>query len=66
MVADCLPILLSELNGRGVAVIHAGWKGLANGVIASTLKNLLAHMPEYGDFSKDAFYNIQIFKALER
>ena len=40
MVADCLPILLSELNGHGVAVIHAGWKGLANGVIASTLKNL--------------------------
>ena len=40
MVADCLPILLSELNGQGVAVIHAGWKGLANGVIPSTLKNL--------------------------
>lgn len=40
MVADCLPILLSEANGQGVAVVHAGWKGLANGVIASTLKNL--------------------------
>ncbi len=34
--------------------------------LTSTLENLLAHMPEYGDFSKDAFYNIQIFKALER
>ena len=40
MVADCLPILLSELNGHGVAVIHAGWKGLANGVIPCTLKSL--------------------------
>ena len=40
MVADCLPILLSETNGQGVAVIHAGWKGLANGVIANTVEDL--------------------------
>jgi polyphenol oxidase len=31
-VADCLPVLLS--SGRAVAAVHAGWRGLAGGVIA--------------------------------
>lgn len=31
--ADCLPILVSSLQGDFVAAIHAGWRGLANGII---------------------------------
>jgi hypothetical protein len=37
MTADCLPILLSSSDGQEVAAIHAGWRGLEQGVINNTL-----------------------------
>src|SRR5205809_753186 len=37
LTADCLPLLICDKAGKQVAAIHAGWKGLANGVIAQTL-----------------------------
>jgi len=39
-VADCLPVLLADTQGRGVAAVHAGWRGLAGGVIEATLLRL--------------------------
>jgi len=33
MVADCLPILLTDLSGTFAAGAHAGWRGLAQGVV---------------------------------
>jgi len=38
MTADCLPVLLCDESGTVVAAVHAGWKGLATGVIESTVK----------------------------
>lgn len=37
MVADCLPVLLTDHQGRVVAAAHAGWRGLAAGVIEKTV-----------------------------
>ena len=37
MTADCLPIVLSDAAGKEVACIHAGWRGLLNGVIENTV-----------------------------
>ena len=37
MTADCLPLLLCDTAGSVVAAVHAGWKGLAAGVIEAAV-----------------------------
>ena len=40
MVADCLPVLFASRDGRHVGAAHAGWRGLAAGVLENTVAAL--------------------------
>uniref|UniRef100_E6PWD5 Purine nucleoside phosphorylase n=1 Tax=mine drainage metagenome TaxID=410659 RepID=E6PWD5_9ZZZZ len=40
LVADCLPVLFAAPDGRAVGAAHAGWRGLAGGVLEHTLQAL--------------------------
>ena len=40
LTADCLPILFCTRDGHHIAAIHAGWRGLAAGVIEATLHSM--------------------------
>lgn len=42
LTADCLPVFLTDTAGSEVSVVHAGWRGLAAGILSSTVQTLRA------------------------
>ena len=39
-VADCVPVSLVDAEGRGVAIVHAGWRGVAGGIVEGAIELL--------------------------
>jgi YfiH family protein len=37
LTADCLPVLLCDKSGTQVAAVHAGWRGLSQGIVSSAV-----------------------------
>lgn len=46
MTADCLPVVLASTDGKALGVAHAGWRGLAAGVLEHTVSALRNRMPD--------------------
>ena len=78
LTADCLPVLFCNADGTEVAAAHAGWRGLAGGVLEATIRamrspasELMAWMGpaagpqayEIGEEVRDAFVRAQIGDA---
>lgn len=42
MTADCLPVLFADMHGKVVGAAHAGWRGLAGGVLGATVREMRA------------------------
>ncbi|MCK5720243.1 MAG: peptidoglycan editing factor PgeF [Thiomargarita sp.] len=72
LTADCLPVLICDQAANCVAAVHAGWRGLANGILENTLHCLKqpaekilvwlgpaigAQVFEVGEEVRDAFVN---------
>lgn len=50
MTADCVPVVMADTQGRVLGVAHAGWRGLAAGVLEATLAALRARLPDAGSW----------------
>jgi YfiH family protein len=45
MTADCLPVVLADRDGAVLGAAHAGWRGLAAGVLENTLSAMRRQAP---------------------
>ncbi len=38
LTADCLPVLITDIQGQQIAAVHAGWRGLAGGILKQVVQ----------------------------
>jgi YfiH family protein len=48
-IADCAPVLISSADGRVVAAVHAGWRGVVAGVLPAAVRSMRQLRPESCD-----------------
>jgi len=41
LTADCLPVVLCRLDASAAVIVHAGWRGLAQGILKKAMKDVL-------------------------
>ena len=46
LTADCLPVLIADFEGRVVGAAHAGWRGLADGVLEATVSRMRSRVTD--------------------
>lgn len=46
LTADCLPITLCNKQGTEIGAVHAGWRGLFNGIVENTLDKMISTTDE--------------------
>ncbi len=62
LYADCLPLIISEKNGKCIGVIHAGWKSTEKEIVKLTIKKMVS---EFGVKAEDLFIAIGIGISLK-
>ena len=45
-VADCLPVLMADRQGRVIGAAHAGWRSLAGGILQATVQKMHQKVPD--------------------
>ena len=45
LTADCAPVVVADIDGRALGVAHAGWRGLAAGILERTVATLRQRLP---------------------
>lgn len=50
MTADCLPVIMADEQGHVLGVAHAGWRGLAAGVLENTLATMRQRAPDASEW----------------